>query len=583
MSVLEVTAPPGSARLTGRGRTIATLVVLLAFFMDILDSTIVNVAIPSIREGLGASYSQIQWIIAGYSLAFALFLITGGRLGDIVGYKKMFLIGMAGFTVASALSGFATTTEMLVGSRLLQGLMAAIMVPQILSTIQVMYVTTKERQGISAFYGGIAGIATVLGPIIGALLITGNVWGLGWRTIFLVNLPVGVGAMALAWIYLPDAKSPHPLRLDLAGVGVVLLAMLMLMYPLIQGRELDWPTWVIVSMIASIPVFVVFAFTQIWKDRRDGSPLVVPELFRRRSFVAGIILSLSFFSVVFGFFFIFTIFLQIGLSYSILKAGLTGIPFSLGVSIAAAMSGPVLVPRFGRKIISAGPVIMGSGYAMFIWTIHHFGGDVTPWELIPSLIVAGVGMGCVVAPIYPFILAEVPIKDAGSASGIVNTVQQIGGAIGVAVIGVVFFGLLGDRAALSVESVRPELTADLVEIGIPDLQMPRLTTSFETCFTDRANAKDLAALPESCQHAQEALAKNEASDPELIKAIRETLEKRGREANQRNFTSSIERTLVFQIGALFVIFFLSFLLPAHPRTREEMEKIVAEGGAVGIV
>ena len=179
------------ASLTGRGRTIATLVVLLAFFMDILDSTIVNVAIPSIRDGLGASYSAIQWIIAGYSLAFALFLITGGRLGDIVGYKKMFLIGIAGFTVASALSGLATSTEMLIGARLLQGLMAALMVPQILSTIQIMYTTTKERQGISAFYGGIAGIATVLGPIIGALLITGNVWGLGWRTIFLVNLPVG--------------------------------------------------------------------------------------------------------------------------------------------------------------------------------------------------------------------------------------------------------------------------------------------------------------------------------------------------------------------------------------------------------
>ncbi len=577
MSAMELTAPSGVAGLTGRGRTIATLVVLLAFFMDILDSTIVNVAIPSIRTSLDASYSGIQWIIAGYQLAFALFLITGGRLGDIIGYKKMFLIGVAGFTVASTLSGLATSTEMLIGARLLQGVMAALMVPQILSNIQIMYTTTKERQGISALYGGIAGIATVLGPIIGALLITGNVWDLGWRTIFLVNIPVGIGAMFLAWIYLPDAKSPHPLKLDLVGVGVVLVATLMLMFPLIQGRQLDWPAWVIASMIVSVPVFVFFAFTQIWKDKHDASPLVVPSLFRRRSFVAGVILSLCFFSVIFGFFFIFTIYLQIGLGYSILKAGLTGIPFSLGVSLAAGMSGPVLVPRFGRKIISAGPLVMGAGYALFLYTIHHFGNDVTPWEFIPALLISGLGMGCVVAPIYSFILAEVPINDAGSASGVVNTTQQIGGAIGVAIVGVVFFGLLGSQAQVSVESVRADLVADLTEIGVPPSQLPKVTTNFESCFVDRSNSKDLAAVPESCQRGEAALAKNESADPESVNAVRAAMQKRGVEANQRNFTRTMEGTLLFQLGALVVIFFLSFALPATPRTREEMEKLAAEG------
>ncbi len=577
MSAMELTAPSGTVSLTGRGRTIATLVVLLAFFMDILDSTIVNVAIPSIRTSLDASYSGIQWIIAGYQLAFALFLITGGRLGDIIGYKKMFLIGVAGFTVASTLSGLATSTEMLIGARLLQGVMAALMVPQILSNIQIMYTTTKERQGISALYGGIAGIATVLGPIIGALLITGNVWDLGWRTIFLVNIPVGIGAMILAWIYLPDAKSPHPLKLDLVGVGVVLVATLMLMFPLIQGRQLGWPAWVVASMIVSVPVFVFFAFTQIWKDRHDASPLVVPALFRRRSFVAGVILSLCFFSVIFGFFFIFTIYLQIGLGYSILKAGLTGIPFSLGVSLAAGMSGPVLVPRFGRKIISAGPLVMGAGYALFLFTIRHYGSDVTPWEFIPALLISGLGMGCVVAPIYSFILAEVPINDAGSASGVVNTTQQIGGAIGIAIVGVVFFGLLGSQAQVSVESVRADLSADLTEIGVPPSQLPKVTTNFEACFVDRSNAKDLAAVPDSCQRGEAALAKNESADPESVNAVRAALQKRGVEANQRNFTRTMEGTLLFQLGALVVIFFLSFALPAKPRTREEMGKLAAEG------
>src|SRR6478672_5807020 len=179
------TASAGSG-VTGRARTIALLIVLLAFFMDLLDTTIVNVAIPSIQKDLGASYSAIQWIIAGYALAFALFLITGGRLGDIFGYKWLFLGGMAGFVVASALCGLAVSTEMLIASRLLQGFMAAMMVPQILSTIQVMFTTTQERQGVSAFYGALAGIATVGGPIVGALLISGDVAGLGWRSIFLV-------------------------------------------------------------------------------------------------------------------------------------------------------------------------------------------------------------------------------------------------------------------------------------------------------------------------------------------------------------------------------------------------------------
>lgn len=581
MATTDLAAPTGAVNLTGRARTIATLVVLLAFFMDILDATIVNVAIPSIRESLGASYSAIQWIIAGYSLSFALFLITGGRLGDIVGYKTMFLIGIAGFTVASGLSGLATSTEMLIGSRLLQGLMAAMMVPQILSTIQIMYLTTRERQSISAFYGGIAGIATVLGPVIGALLITGNVWDLGWRTIFLVNLPVGVGAFILAWVYLPDAKSPHPLKIDVVGVVIVLIAMLMLMFPLIQGRELDWPTWLIAMMAVSLPVFVVFAFSQVWKDRRDSSPLVVPSLFRQRSFVAGIIMSLTFFSVVFGFFFIFTIYLQIGLGYSILKAGLTGIPFSLGVSLSAGLSGPLLVPRFGRKVISVGPVIMAAGYGLFLLTINHFGGDVTPWHFIPSLTMAGLGMGCVVAPIFAFILAEVPIRDAGSASGIVNTVQQIGGAIGVAVIGVIFFGLLGSLAQVSVDSVRDELKADLTQAGLPASQLPLVTDTFEQCFVDRANAKDVLAVPESCREGEATLDRYAAMNPDFVAPIRAVLQARGLEANKYNFTRTMERTLLWQMGALIVIFVLSFALPAHPRSREEMEQLAAEG-VVGV-
>jgi EmrB/QacA subfamily drug resistance transporter len=551
-------------------RTIALWVVLLAFFMDLLDTTIVNVAIPSIQTSLGASYSAIQWIIAGYSLAFALFLITGGRLGDIFGYRTLFLVGTSGFVVASALCGLAPTTEVLIGARVVQGFMAAMMVPQIRSTIQVMYTDTKQRQGVSAFYGALAGIATVTGPIIGALLISGNPLGLGWRAIFLVNLPVGIAAVILGVIYLPKAKSPHPLRLDILGVGLIVLAMLLLMYPLIQGRELDWPSWTFVAMAVSIPVFVIFAWSQIAKDRRDGPPLVVPSLFTKRSFIAGTGLIGAFFGIVSGFFLVLTLFLQVGLGYSVLKAGLTGIPFSIGVSVAAGMSGPVLVPRFGRNIITAGPALMIAGFALFIWTIGQFGGDVSPWELIPALLLSGIGMGCVVASVYPFILAEVPIRHAGSASGVINAVGQIGGAVGIAAIGVIFFGLIGSEADTSSGSVKDALAADLTAAGVPAFVQPPIVSSFQTCFHDRANAKDFAAVPESCRQGAAAMAEFVQSMPSSTAAITTAIGNRAREANQRNFTTALERTLVWQIAALVLVFFLSFFLPPRPRTEAEL-------------
>jgi EmrB/QacA subfamily drug resistance transporter len=563
-------APIVGAGLTARQRTLALCVILLAFFMDVLDNTIVNVAIPSIQMSLGASYSSIQWIIAGYALTFALFLIAGGRLGDIYGYKWLFLGGMAGFVVASALCGFAVSTEMLIASRLLQGFMAAMMVPQILSTIQVMFTTTAERQGVSAFYGALAGLATVGGPIIGALLISGDVAGLGWRAIFLVNVPVGVGAIILGWLFVPDAKSPHPLRIDTLGIALIVLAMLMLMYPLVQGRELGWPWWTFASMAASLVVFAAFAWYQVARDRSGAPTLVVPRLFGARSFVAGIGLLGAFFAIVSGFFLILTLFLQVGLGYSVLTAGLTTIPFSLGVSVAAGLSGPILVPRFGRNIVSAGPAVMAIGFLVFIGTIALFGTDVAPWQLSLALLVAGIGMGFVVAPVYPFILAEVPIKDAGSASGVTAAVSQIGGAIGIAAIGAIYFGLIGSEAAPSVQSVRAAMTADLTAAGLPAVAVTSVVTPFETCFRDRANAKDFSVAPESCRKAEADAAAFARTQPALAEAIGVVIAKHSKQAVARNFASAITWTLAWQIGALVLVFFLSFLLPRRPRSEAEM-------------
>jgi EmrB/QacA subfamily drug resistance transporter len=428
-----------STALTGGARRLATIVVLFAFFMDVLDSTIVNVAIPSIENSLGADPAAIQWIIAGYLLAFSLFLITGGRLGDIFGYKRMFLLGMAGFTLASTLCGLSSGSQMLILARLFQGAMAALMVPQIMSTIQILYTDPRERQGVSAFYGALAGIAAVLGPVLGAFLIAGDAFGLGWRSIFMVNLPVGIVAFIMAAIVLPDTKSPHPLKVDWIGIVLTVIALFMLVYPLIEGRELGWPLWTIVSMALSLLILVFFAWTQVRKERAGGSPLVVPSLFGRRSFLIGVLLAAVFFAVLAGYFLTLSIFMQIGAGFSVLEAGLTGIPFSVAVAITSGISGPLLVPRFGRTVLTAGALLMALGLCLISLVVHFVGAAVTPVMIIGPLAVAGMGMGAVVSPIFSFVLSDVPLRDAGSASGLVSAIQQVAGAIGIALVGLVFF------------------------------------------------------------------------------------------------------------------------------------------------
>ncbi len=576
MSETAIAAATTQSGMDPRRRALALWVILLAFGMDLLNSTIVNIGIPSIQRELGTSYAAIQWIVAGYQLTFALFLITGGRLGDIFGYRKILLIGMGGFALTSALCGFAVSSEMLVASRLLQGLSAALMVPQTLAIMQVMYPTFEERQRVSALYGAVAGIATVSGPIIGALLITGNPYGFGWRTIFLINLPFAVAAVSLGLVYLPVRKSPHPLHVDGVGVGLILLAMLMLMFPLIEGRQLDWPQWAFVSMAASLAIFGLFALSQIWKDRRDGSPLVVPHLFRARSFVGGITISLAFYAVVASFFLVLTIFLQIGIGYDVLTAGLTSIPFSLGIGITVTIAQGVLVPRFGRNTLTAGPLIMIVGFSLFMIEIAVYGGALSPWAVAPVLFVTGIGMGCVVAPIYPFILAQVPVADAGSASGVINAVGQVGGAVGVAAVGVIFFGLIGSQATISVDSVRGDLSSELTAAGMPNAAVPAIVASFETCFHDRANAKDLSEVPESCARAEEAQAAFAASDPVQAARVAAIIARHARVASQRNFSTAMEQTLVWLVAGLVVVSLLTFLLPRRPKRREEE---VAEAGA----
>ncbi|MFD5287641.1 MFS transporter [Streptomyces rochei] len=439
---------PAAPAAGDRRRWYALAIVMTAAFMDLVDVTIVNIAIPSIRQDEGASFSQIQWITAGYALAFAAGLITGGRLGDIHGRKRVFLVGVGGFTVASALCGLAVDPEMLVASRILQGAMAALMVPQVLSIVHATF-PAHERGKVFGLFGAIVGLGAVSGPLLGALLTEWNLFGLAWRPIFLINLPVGVAALVLGGRYITESRAPRALRLDLVGVALVTLGLLMLVYPLTRGRELGWPLWGHLSMAGAFAVLAVLVAYERRKKLRDGSPLVELELFRVKSFAAGIAVQ-TVFGIALGIFFlVWTLYMQDGLGWSPLRAGLTGVPFSVAVSVAAGVSVQKLVPRFGRKVLQAGALVMAAGVLLYLWEAGHYGLDITSWQMALPLVVMGVGMGLIVAPLTDAVLSQVPREHAGSASGLINTVQQMGNALGLGLVSVVFFGTMSDHPAPS--------------------------------------------------------------------------------------------------------------------------------------
>jgi EmrB/QacA subfamily drug resistance transporter len=552
MSTPTLSAQENSAAFTSKKRTIALVVVALAFVMDLLDSTIVNIAIPSIKLNLLASFSAIQWVVAGYALSFALLLVTGGRMGDVYGYKKIFMIGIGGFTLASLLSGVSQDPGMLIGARLLQGSMAALMVPQVMSLIQVMY-KPSERGAINGLFGGLGGLSASLGPVVGGLLIKANIFNLDWRPIFLINIPIGLFALFAASKYLPDGKSSHPLKLDITGTFIIIIAMLLLIYPLIQGRELGWPSWTYLMIALSIPAFGVFAWWQKRKDRLDGSPLVLPSLFKNRSFSVGMVINLVFEMAMIGFFLTFGLMLQIGLGYSAVHAAITGIPLAIGIAFTMAVLGQTVVPKMGRYALSLGTLVMALGLIITAVLARHYGLGLHSWQLIPSLVLVGVGMGLTFGSLFAAVLNGVDPRHAGSASGTLNAVQQVGGAIGVALIGLVFFGQLNHAAASSFNSVEPSLRSSLTAEYVPSNVQDQIINGVKTCFVDRSREKDSDVIPPSCKKVMDT-----SSSPAVAKAI----ESSATHANSVNFTNAFRWSIIFAVGLLAVTFGMTFLLPA---------------------
>jgi EmrB/QacA subfamily drug resistance transporter len=535
-------------------RWLALASVMTALFMVLLDVSIVNVAVPAIRSNLSANNADIQFVIAGYGLAYAVLLITGGRLGDIFGRKRLFIIGMSGFVAASALCGLAQSAIMLDLSRVLQGAMAAMMYPQVLSVIQVSF-PPQERAKVFGFVGAVIGIATITGPLAGGLIIRDDITGGSWRWIFLVNLPIGIGALIAATRLVTESRAPNATRLDIGGVLLSTAGILLLVYPLVEGQVAGWPAWTFICMAISPVMLVLFV---LYERSLPSSrfPLVQLSLFRIRSFSVGVAISAVFIAGIPAFFFTFSLMVQVGLGFSALNAGLTTIPWSLASAVASAMSTRV-APRLGKWTIAIGSGLLVLGIIGVIITLNLQGTSVTGWALIPSFILSGLGLGTVIAPLLNIILAGVPPRDAGSASGVLTTFQQLGGAIGVAVVGVVFFGLLSSRASEAVTAVTPQLQAQLAAAHVPASQADLAISKFTTCFKDQASSSDPSAPVPGCPTASTASPSNPVSSAFASAAQR---------ALGVDFVTSVERILFFNVGFWALTGVLSMLLPrARPR------------------
>jgi EmrB/QacA subfamily drug resistance transporter len=436
----DVAASPAKEAVPYRWRWAALFVILAAEVMDLLDAMVTNIAAPTMRADLGGTTATIQWLGAAYTLSMAIGLITGGRLGDIFGRKRMFLIGAAGFTVGSLLCAVAQSPEMLIGARVVQGLFGAVMLPQGLGMIKEMF-PPKEMGAAFGMFGPIMGLSAVGGPILAGWLVEADYFGTGWRMIFLINLPLGLAALAAGSRFLPESRAPHPLKLDIPGVVLASVGGFLVIYPLVQGRENDWPVWTFVMLAASVVVFAGFGWFESRRSRRGGDPLIVPSLFRKRAFTGGLLTGTVFFSGMAGFMLAFNLYCQIGLGYSTLKAGLTMVPWSAGMIVGFGIA--QAVQRFGRKVLHGGTLIMAAGVLGVLFTVNASGLQVTPWQFVPALVVSGVGMGLLMSPFFDIVLAGVEQHETGSASGTLTAVQQLGNAFGVALLGTIFFDLLG--------------------------------------------------------------------------------------------------------------------------------------------
>ncbi|TKT82601.1 MFS transporter [Aquamicrobium sp. LC103] len=424
-----------AAAKTARPPWLGLSVLLLAGFVTIFDLFVVNVAIPGMQIDLGASFSEIGFIVAGYELAFGVLLITGGRLGDLYGRRKLFLVGMAGFTLASALCGLAPNTGVLIGARVVQGLTAALLFPQVYASIRVNFSGADSRRAFG-FLGMTLGLAAIAGQVVGGFLIEADLLGLGWRIIFLVNVPIGLFAILMAR-FVPETRAPSRPSLDWPGVVLVSLGLTLLLVPLIEGSAHGWPLWSLVSLAAAVALLLAFHRHQEGRRRAGLQPLVDMKLMRQPRFAQGGLLVLLIYSTASSFFLCFALLAQTGFGLSPFEAGGVFAPCSIGF-VAASMSAPRLVARFGTAAIAAGGFVYALSIGLLIAQVWLAGADLVVAHLIPVLVVVGAAQGLIMTPLLNLVLGFVEERQAGMASGVISTLQQVGAALGVAAVGMLF-------------------------------------------------------------------------------------------------------------------------------------------------
>ncbi|MFG3051395.1 MFS transporter [Kitasatospora sp. NPDC048239] len=438
-------------------------VVLTTTFMTALDFFIVNVAVPSVQADLRAGPSAVQWVIAGFGLALAAGLVTAGRLGDRYGRRRVFALGLALFTLASAGCGLAPTASALVGARVVQGLAAALMGPQVLAILRTAFSGAAQARAF-AMYGLTMGVGAVFGQLIGGVLIRADVFGLDWRSCFLINLPIGLAALALVRRCLPESRAPQRPGLDPVGVLLATLGLTGLVLPLIQGREQGWPLWTWLCLGGAVALLAVFAVHQ---HRHTGTPLVDTGLFRSRAFTAGLLAQLAFWLGQASFFLVLALHLQLGRGLDALGAGLVFTAIGLGYLLTSTRA-HLVAARLGRQAVALGGLLMAAGLVLLDLAVYGGGTTGSVWWLVPGLFVDGLGMGLVIAPVTGVVLAGVEPRLAGSAAGVLATVQQVAGALGIALIGLVYYGA-GDPVAAFGRSLAALTVLELLLAGLVQL------------------------------------------------------------------------------------------------------------------
>jgi len=534
-------------------------IILTAVFMQLLDTTITMVGVPSIQNSLHSSFGEIQLVVAGYMLAFACVLVTGGSLGSSYGRKRMFLWGMAGFTIASAVCGAAPDALTLICSRVVQGMCSGLMFPQVLSIIQVVFGKEQRNKAIG-LYGATIGLATILGPVTGGGLIDLNIDGWGWRSIFYINVPIGLAALALGIALIPESTDGAGRRIDLPGAGLLGLGLFLLVLPLVIGRDEGWPAWSFACLAASPFVLAAFAGYERRRTSRQAGPLIDTTLFRQRPFTVGLIACLVFFTGIPSFFMILLLTLQAGLGYSPVKAGAVTLGFAVALAIGSARSAAI-TRRLGTRVLLVGCALMIVGQLGVIGVMNWAGTGLQGWQLLAPMFVAGLGGGFFIAPVTSVVLAGISAKDSGAASGALATVQQVGAALGIAVVGVIFFGLLGVNAASSSASAVPQLRQELTVAGVPAAQQPVIITKFDACFSARAHATDPAATPAVCAQTERELAASPV--PAAVKAAVATAvnTRAVPAARLDDFAQSMRVTLWWHVGVFALALLLVSRLP----------------------